>query len=739
MTGISDSVPPDTPGGLITSFITDVLVKACMEMSKKQRKFQRREFKRHKGISGVATATVLPPGVDIHTDLCIYRECNKIHRDGLQAGASGLLRLKCREFEAKHIPASKIVPLLESLDPSCVRRVDLNSTFSELKELLQILPHLLCFPQLRSLKLQFSFMYLRNPTPELAKRIHCVSRLLGMLLSLRELNLGWSTISGNLHQMLCFPFLRYILGFRASQEFSPGFCLSSGQSGEKLPVTHKMSHNSSPQESMDSLAFLCARRIVAHHPLPAVPAHLHPILFQAAFLDGRTLVLRDLVATWPFKELHLQRLVGHMDLLQDHSCKDCVQAVIQGVVEKVKRELEEPACHSRLRILDMTDDVDSVLVFAGWTASFSTVALVNACVEVFKDHQEFQRHGFKQHKSCSGAASAAPQPPAVDIHADLRIDTESYRTLRDGLQAAAAGPLRLKCRELKAEFIPAASMVPLLRSLDPSRLRRVDLCFSSLGLTELSEILRHLSRFLQLRSLKLWNTEIDLQHPTPESAFGICCVSWQLGMLPSLRELSLGMSKLSGNLHQILCHLQAPLESLRLAYCSLLPASLTFLSQSFHAPALKILDLSGHDVSQGLLEPLRLLLEKTSASLLHLTLECCHIADPHLKVLIPTLQRCSRLRFLGLYYNPLSMAALRDLLQKTLELPDLCQVVYPEPIDCYREDPVEFYYDFMECADQELLAAAAAEISQLLENSGRTDIVWTDDPDEHCPMDYFSL
>ncbi|RMC22572.1 hypothetical protein DUI87_00423 [Hirundo rustica rustica] len=135
-------------------------------------------------------------------------------------------------------------------------------------------------------------------------------------------------------------------------------------------------------------------------------------------------------------------------------------------------------------------------------------------------------------------------------------------------------------------------------------------------------------------------------------------------MLPGLRELNLGSSRLSGNLRQILCDLQAPLESLELAFCSLVPADLAFLSQSFHAPALKRLDLSGHDFSQGLLEPLRLLLEETSASLLHLDLMECRMADSQLAALLPTLRRCSRLRFLGLYGNSLSTAALNDLLRR---------------------------------------------------------------------------
>ncbi|XP_058686066.1 leucine-rich repeat-containing protein 14 [Poecile atricapillus] len=494
---------------------------------------------------------------------------------------------------------------------------------------------------------------------------------------------------------------------------------------------------------MDSLLFLCARRIVAHRPLPALPADLYPVLFQAAFLDGRPLVLRDLVAAWPFPVLNFQRLVGRRELLRDHPCKLCVQAVILAVVAQLRRELEEPDRDSSLRVLDMTGLPDSASGRApdGMSVWSGTVALAKACVEVSKHQREFQRRGSKRHKGRSGAATAAaaPQPPGVDVHADLFVNGTSYGILRDALQTGAAGPLRLKCREFQAEELSASGIVTLLESLHPSHVRRVDLRFNNLGLTGLSVILPHLSRFPELRSLKLQYSNVDVRRPTPESAIGIRCLAGQLGMLPSLRELNLGSSRLSGNLRQILCDLQAPLESLELAFCSLVPADLAFLSQSFHAPALKRLDLSGHDFSQGLLEPLRLLLEETSASLLHLDLMECRMADSHLDALLPTLRRCSRLRFLGLYGNSLSTAALKDLLQKTLELPDLHLVVYPFPVDCYKPEPSESDWNFEEPMDGELLEAAEAEFSQMLANSGRTDLVWTSNPYGHGALDYFSL
>ncbi|NXK70625.1 LRC14 protein, partial [Sylvietta virens] len=56
----------------------------------------------------------------------------------------------------------------------------------------------------------------------------------------------------------------------------------------------------------------------------------------------------------------------------------------------------------------------------------------------------------------------------------------------------------------------------------------------------------------ELRSLKLRYSKFGVWRLTSESAIGIRCLARQLGMLPGLRELSLGSSRLSGNLRQIL-------------------------------------------------------------------------------------------------------------------------------------------------------------------------------------------
>uniref|UniRef100_A0A8C8BHM6 Leucine-rich repeat-containing protein 14 n=1 Tax=Otus sunia TaxID=257818 RepID=A0A8C8BHM6_9STRI len=484
--------------------------------------------------------------------------------------------------------------------------------------------------------------------------------------------------------------------------------------------------------SMHSLVFLCARRLVSHHPstrraLDLLPAELYPVLFQAAFLDRRTLALQDLVTTWPFPILSFQQLLGHHDQqhsshhpsLREKPSKLCFQAVIMAVR------------WCQLRVLDMTDlqDFDTDRGPDRMSLWSGTVALAKACIEVSKHKNECQKRTSKRWKGPSGA-STTPPPFGVEIRADLFVNGTSFGVLRDALQTSAA-PLRLRCRDFRTEELSITGIVTLLESLEPVGVRRVDLRFNNLGPAGLCTVLPHLTRFTELVSLKLPYSNVDVRRLAPGTDTGLRQLAVQLGRFPCLKELNFGSSRLSGSLRQLLSDLQAPLESLELAFCYLLPGDFAFLHKSLHAPALRRLDLSGHNFTENLLQCLCQLLEKISTSLLHLDLMECHLTDARLADLLPVLCRCSRLRCLGLFGNPLSTPGLKTLVQKTVVLPDLRLV--PSRLAS------AFGHLCEDVVDKERFAAVSAEVGRMLATSGRADAVWTSSLCRHSAPDYFTL
>nr|XP_033788710.1 leucine-rich repeat-containing protein 14-like [Geotrypetes seraphini] len=223
---------------------------------------------------------------------------------------------------------------------------------------------------------------------------------------------------------------------------------------------------------------------------------------------------------------------------------------------------------------------------------------------------------------------------------------------------------------------------------------------------------------------------------------GLQNFSTQIARLQSLKELNLGSSRLSGRLRQLLGGLQKPLESLELAFCYLLPSDLTFLCQSFHASSLKKLDLSGNNLCEPLLQPFQLLLKEASANLLHLDIMECKLMDSHLGALLPMLGRCTRLRYLGVFCNPISTRGLKTLLQSTLPLSELCLVIYPYPVDCYSESlpwPTSSSSFLDSSFDPQKLLRVHAELQQLLVQGQRTNVTWSTDMYQHKTLDYLSL
>ncbi|GAB1299521.1 Leucine-rich repeat-containing protein 14 [Apodemus speciosus] len=443
---------------------------------------------------------------------------------------------------------------------------------------------------------------------------------------------------------------------------------------------------------MHTLVFLSTRQVLQCQPaacqaLPLLPRELFPLLFKVAFMDKKTVVLRELVHTWPFPLLSFQQLLqecAHCSraLLQERLSTESMQAVILGLTARIHTQEREagtqPLCRKHaLRVLDMTGLLDDGVEQDPDTMSMwdCTAAVARACIA--------QQQG--------GTAEPGLSPVPVEIHAGC--------------------------------------------------LRRIDLRFNNLGLRGLSVIIPHVARFQQLASLRLHYVHGDSRQPSVDGEDNFRYFLAQMGRFTCLRELSMGSSLLSGRLDQLLSALQRPLESLELAFCALLPEDLRCLAQSSHAAHVKKLDLSGNDLSGNQLTPFQGLLQAVAPTLLHLELTECQLADAQLLATLPTLTRCASLRYLGLYGNPLSMAGLKELLRDSVVQTELRTVVHPFPVDCYEGLPWPPPASVLLEAsiNEEKFARVEAELHQLLLASGRAHVLWTTDIYGRLAADCFSL
>lgn len=96
---------------------------------------------------------------------------------------------------------------------------------------------------------------------------------------------------------------------------------------------------------MHTLLFLSTRQVLQCQPaaceaLPLLPRELFPLLFKVAFMDKKTVVLRELVHTWPFPLLSFQQLLQECShcsraLLLERPSTESMQAVILGLAARL--------------------------------------------------------------------------------------------------------------------------------------------------------------------------------------------------------------------------------------------------------------------------------------------------------------------------------------------------------------------------------------------------------------------
>ncbi|MBN3314604.1 LRC14 protein, partial [Atractosteus spatula] len=482
-----------------------------------------------------------------------------------------------------------------------------------------------------------------------------------------------------------------------------------------------------------SLVSLCAQRLVSDHSLSprwlgCVPRELYRPLLEAALLQRRPLAIGELVQRWPERTLCLGcGLLPSSGQGQGLYSRLCVQALLLAVV----KGLGDPRCGRKSpseELHNKWEVLGNVLCTKLTPSLFSFSFTFPLLPPVL--HTETGRERKRGYTRLMEMDSEREHATAVDVRVDLFVNSRSWERVRAAL--TAGGPLRLQCRELRVEAMPATSIVAMLSLLPRPSLQGLDLRYSNLGVDGLALLIPALAPFPELRSLRLHYCNLDLRRHQPGQEAELCKIARGLGALGSLRRLSMTALRLSGHLRLLLSSLSQPLEVLELPYFSLTPADLSYLSCSPHVSSLQRLDLSENRLGEEALPSLCRLLHQASGSLWHLSLCGCGVTDGQLEMLRPCLTRCQALRTLGLALNPLSQAGVFSLVRVAAAISSLHLLLYPQPLESYQPGlpPTPSSYQLMEWPLEEedgVLGATQAELERCLQERGRTDLLVTSD------------
>ncbi|XP_040091803.1 melanoma antigen preferentially expressed in tumors-like, partial [Oryx dammah] len=256
-------------------------------------------------------------------------------------------------------------------------------------------------------------------------------------------------------------------------------------------------------------------------------------------------------------------------------------------------------------------------------------------------------------------AGLMPARAPVEVLLDLCLKEDTLdETLSYLLKKAKQrrSLLHLCCQKLRIFSIPVQSIRRMLRLVQLDTVQDLEVnC--TWKVATLGRFLLHLVRMGNLCQLLLSHVHV-LPHTTPDKEeHWVGQLTTQFLNLPHLQELYLdSITFLEGHLHRVLRILKTPMETLSINNCLLLESELTYLSQCLTVSLLKDLDLSGVNLASLSLEPLQVLIERTSATLQDLELDECGIMDSQFSALLPSLSRCSQVTTFRFSGNPISMS-----------------------------------------------------------------------------------
>ncbi|XP_076419755.1 oogenesin-1-like [Peromyscus maniculatus bairdii] len=420
-----------------------------------------------------------------------------------------------------------------------------------------------------------------------------------------------------------------------------------------------MGNQAPPTLQQLAIKGLLREEALAISALQVMPWMLLPAMFEVAFKNRQTNILRAMVPIWPFPCLPVGALIKtpHLEILK---------ALLDGL----DAFATQMACSrkGKVRVLDLvTTDTHFWSIWAGNYEGDCSQQVVRHEQPMETCHDPGMKNNLK-------------------VITDLKLvdnDTKDYANHLVQWAQQRKGSIHLCCLKLQIWESCISNVIEILKSVDLHCIRELHL--RDLWIDDMAAFGPYLGQMRNLHTLVLegiTNTfRMDESQGLEEE-----WISTLLSQFPKfhcLQHLYINdIYLLVGCMREWLRSLKKPLETLSITYCHLSQADLDHLPQCLNLSELRHLHLNSVFLDEWL-GPLGLLLERVKATLQDLELEKCWLEDSQFRMLLPALSQCSQLTKVSFIDNNLSLPLLMQLLHNIAKLSKLTQELYPAPLECY--------------------------------------------------------